>query len=129
MNLLKKVSDYCNGGGCHSCELVQYCESITNPPDGWDLSKTPSFDYQAVINHYGNQAQITVTQEELAELIQSLSKAIRTDIGTARESVLEELGDVTLCLEYIKLIFGITERDIREQIKFKQERLLKEMGK
>lgn len=130
MNLLKKVKDYCKQSRCSSCEMEEICDYLFDPtPCNWMDEDVPSFDYQEVINHYGNNAQIAITQEELAELIQSLSKSLRTDVEAARDSVLEELGDVTLCLEYIKLIFGITEKDIKDQVKLKQDRLLKEMNK
>lgn len=53
-----------------------------------------------IANHYGMENQISVAQEELAELIQSISKLRRagfnasTEHIAARSSVSEEMADV-----------------------------------
>jgi len=59
------------------------------------------------IKHYGVKAQVGIAQEELAELIQALSKFIR---GKADyENIAEEIADVEICLAQLKEIFANTD--------------------
>ena len=61
--------------------------------------------------------------EELSELSQAISKEIRC-IGD-RSNLVEEIADVIICLEILKQIFAVTNVEIEEWVKFKQERNLK----
>ena len=79
---------------------------------------------------------ITITIEELSELIQSLSKlsryrehddTLRTTRSIMFNNLLEELADVYLMLEQIKYIYFIEDKDIEEMITKKIERTLNKL--
>lgn len=78
------------------------------------------------IAHYGDQIQLTTSMEECAELIQALSKYLRFE-GSYYNEVVEEVADVYICLELVKTILGIPDRDIEAWIKNKQSRLVNRM--
>ena len=75
------------------------------------------------IKHYGEGMQSVVCMEELSKLSQAISKEIR-GIGD-RSNLVEEMADVIICLEILKQIFAVTNVEIEEWVKFKQERNLK----
>lgn len=75
------------------------------------------------IKHYGEGMQSVVCMEELSKLSQTISKEIR-GIGD-RSNLVEEMADVIICLEILKQIFAVTNVEIEEWVKFKQERNLK----
>ena len=53
---------------------------------------------------------IIIVIEELAELIKELTKALR--IKKDITGILEELADVSICIDYIKEIFDITDKEL-----------------
>ena len=73
---------------------------------------------QAVAAHYGLKSQISITQEECAELIQALSKLRRVGCGDvysvgyieARNHVAEEMADVQNLL--IQLAFLLNNEEM-----------------
>lgn len=73
------------------------------------------------IEKYGKEAQCILTIEELAELSQAIAKMFRAD-GANRENLIEEMADVLICMEYLKSIFEIRNRDLNIAIKVKQKR-------
>ena len=59
---------------------------------------------KAAIAHYGEQMQVIVAIEELSELQKELTKFLR---GQADERhINEEMADVEIMLEQLKLMFG-----------------------
>ena len=75
-------------------------------------------------NHLGKSAVAVVTMEECGELIQALSKLWRNDnianFTQKTESELfmdlvEEVADVSACIENIKILYGISDDTIYEQ--------------
>lgn len=69
------------------------------------------------LEFYGVETQIKKTAEECAELIQAIMK---------NESVTDitcEMVDVYICLEYLKEIYGISERTIQAITLEKLQRL------
>lgn len=64
--------------------------------------------------------------EELSELTQAISKEIRGKDD--RSNLVEEMADVIICLEILKQIFAVTNVEIEEWVKFKQERNLKRVN-
>lgn len=66
------------------------------------------------------KTKTTICMEELAELSQALSKQIRK-CGD-RYNLLEEMADVCICIEYMKMIFGIDETTLQKAIDVKIER-------
>jgi NTP pyrophosphatase (non-canonical NTP hydrolase) len=64
--------------------------------------------------------------EECAELQQAISKHIR---GLAnRDNEVEEIADVLICLEMARQILCISEEEIFEMVKRKQDRLKQRTG-
>lgn len=76
----------------------------------------------------GNTKKLQIAQEELAELIQAISKYTR---GTPDSNmlVLEELADVTIVLSYVRQICGFNLEDLVKAINIKLEREKKRLDK
>lgn len=73
------------------------------------------------IKQYGAEMQTTVVMEELAELIQAISKEKR---GQSDKSHLaEEIADVLISIEILKQIYSIDDTDIQSWIELKQKRI------
>jgi NTP pyrophosphatase (non-canonical NTP hydrolase) len=78
--------------------------------------------YRAKIARYGEK-QAVVAMEECAELIQAISKSIRYEnSGTYRENLKEEIADVLIMIETLKIMHEITDDEIQWYIDFKNER-------
>jgi uncharacterized protein YabN with tetrapyrrole methylase and pyrophosphatase domain len=60
------------------------------------------------ILHYGQEHQLTIAIEEMSELTKELCKSIR-GYDSRRSNIIEEVADVTIMLEQIKLIFNIND--------------------
>ena len=76
---------------------------------------------EMAIQTYGAENQVNIAIEEMSELTKELCKAKR---GYAnKRNIAEEMADVLIMLEQIKLIFGIKQRDIDEWAKVKLQRL------
>lgn len=80
-------------------------------------NKDKSDLYKYLINNYGN-LQIIVAIEELSELQKELCKALRGDINL--DNIAEEMADVYIMLQQMRLFFGINQREIN---KIKNEKL------
>lgn len=78
------------------------------------------------IDHYGRQMQSIVCMEECAELIQEISKKSR-DPTSPNDHLAEEMADVVVCLNLLKLMYGITDKEIRDWAEAKTLRLSKRM--
>lgn len=77
--------------------------------------------YKKAIAKYGAKAQTVVAMEEMAELIKELSKAFR-GYGNP-DAIIEEMADVYIMLDQLKLIFGITGGEIKAMEMIKNNRL------
>ena len=73
------------------------------------------------IQTYGETSQEIVAMEECGELIQSISKNFR-GVGKV-EDVVEELADVLIMIEQLKVIYHIEDKEIYDAIEFKVNRL------
>ena len=78
------------------------------------------------IDHYGKQLQSIVCMEECAELIQAISKKLR-DPTSPNDHLSEEMADVTICLHLLKMMYGITDKEIHNRVVAKTLRLAKRM--
>jgi hypothetical protein len=78
---------------------------------------------RTVISYFGKDKQQIVAIEEMAELIQQLSKFVIDHPRKSRENIVEEYTDVWIMLNQIKIIFDITDNEIGQIMKFKIERL------
>ena len=77
---------------------------------------------RAVIEHYGVDAQIPIYMEELAELIQAISKIHRQETPERRDNLVEEIGDSLICMHQLMEIYGIKNWEIQKIVKQKLER-------
>lgn len=84
-----------------------------------------------IIVKNGIRAQCTIAMEECAELIQAISKCVRYETGDEfipeerRENLIEEMADVLICMDQLKIMFSIDQEEI-EKIKIeKKERIAK----
>ena len=75
------------------------------------IAKNPLLEYRSTlreaISRWGEQAQINMLHEEIGELMQAVNKLMRSDsknYGTRREDLIEEVADVEIMLEQIKLM-------------------------
>lgn len=80
--------------------------------------------YRQAIEKFGEQAQIRIAVEEMAELTKELCKSFRGKQN--REEIIEEIADVTIMMEQLRLIFDCNQ-DVCDQMDFKVERLLRRM--
>lgn len=72
------------------------------------------------IRVFGCEAQLDIVVEELAELTCAIQRRKR---GRPDANVEEEMGDVFVILEQLKMIYGISESEIQGWIDSKIERL------
>ena len=72
-------------------------------------------------NKWGEPIQLIMVVEEIAELIKEISKYFRRKDN--RENIIEEVGDVYIMLEQMKIIFNITDEELNTIIDQKIERL------
>lgn len=76
----------------------------------------------------GDTKKLQIAQEELAELIQAISKYMR-DTPDSNMLVLEEFADVTIILSYVRQICGFDLEDLVKAINIKLEREKKRLDK
>lgn len=86
-----------------------------------DYEYSDSYDvlYLQLLNEYKDE-QMDVAQEELAELIQAISKAKRGKLN--KDNLTEELADVKIMFRQVMLYYDIPESAVDEQIRFKLKR-------
>jgi len=77
--------------------------------------------FKEQIANWGKHSQVKQLIEEMAELITALIHYEKYMDNKTFEKVLEEIGDVELCLEQLKYIFGCDEK-IVESIMSKVKR-------
>lgn len=86
-------------------------------------------DLHNIIDRYGESAQVDIAIEEMSELTKALLKYRRNDEyiyrrNELRKDIIEEIADVSIMLEQLKIIF-ICEADVKQQIIYKVERQLR----
>lgn len=75
---------------------------------------------QRALDTYGSVPQITMVFEEMSELQKELCKYLRGKCSLA--SIAEEIADVEIMLEQMKMLFCCTD-DVRNERRRKVERL------
>jgi NTP pyrophosphatase (non-canonical NTP hydrolase) len=75
--------------------------------------------YKKLIQTYG-QTQMIVAIEELSELQKELTKSLRGKNN--KESIIEEMADVYIMLEQMKLYYGIDDKAIIDKVEEKNNR-------
>ena len=64
--------------------------------------------YEHAISRYGIKPQLLMVIEEMSELAKEICKFFRGHNNT--EEIAEEVADVTITLEQLRLIFGLNDR-------------------
>lgn len=99
---------------------------LLSPDDFTDQS------YKQTLSHireaYGNTTQILVSNEELCELAAVCAKFPRfSDPAKARDKLhsaaVDEVADVLIILDHIINIFGLGEKEVRDRISGKIDRI------
>lgn len=79
---------------------------------------------QQYIDTYGTEKQSMVAMEECSELIQAISKRVRK--GTSvDDNLAEEIADVLVCIEQLKIMYSISNSKIEQWIEYKMNRGVK----
>ena len=79
---------------------------------------------EKAIRHYGVENQMAQSIEELAELIVAINKCLRyKDDIEARNNLVEEVADVLIMIDQLKIIMNIKDYEIDCYRKYKLERL------
>ena len=81
--------------------------------------------YNEIIDRLGERNQITKCVEELSELQQVLCKLLSADGGVNKDKVIEEIADVEIMLNQIKIILEISEEEITNMKNYKIMRTAK----
>lgn len=84
-------------------------------------------DIQKIIDKCGRKAQFMIAMEECAELIQAISKCVRTESFPAveeREHLIEEMADVMFCMEQLQVMCSITDEELYAMKQAKEKRTL-----
>lgn len=68
----------------------------------------------------GGTLKKVICMEECSELIKEVSKDLRGKLDRAH--LIEECGDVLICIENLKIMYGIKDEELQEAIDFKVER-------
>ena len=78
------------------------------------------------LEKFGSISELIITVEELSELQKEVTKQLRNE--GKMENLVEEIADVYIVMEYLKLIFAINDEDIKTEIAFKIDRLMSRLG-
>ena len=79
--------------------------------------------YRAAISVWGKDAQENQAIEEMAELTQAINKMRRQPSPEHLDNLKEELADVQIMLDQLKLIHRISDEDLRVYEEQKLQRL------
>lgn len=87
---------------------------------------------QIFIDKYGENYCTRIAMEECAELIQAVNKMSRLnrgykDYNSAKDNLTEEIADVLICMEQLKMIYNIADDDIQLWVNQKYQRNLKRL--
>ena len=81
------------------------------------------------IKRHGHTTEMFIAAEEAAELIQAMSKVRRYGyIGEHKDNLIEEIADVSIILQELKMMFDITDAEIDKMIDFKINRINKRLN-
>ena len=94
------------------------------------VRKIAEFDkvLRSIIDKYGVPSRIDLTIEECSELTKALLKMRRseTDSNVLRTDIIEEIADVSIMLEQLKIIFDC-EKEVSREIEYKLNRQIERM--
>ena len=79
--------------------------------------------YERNIQYHGIEQETTIAMEECSELIQAISKCKRYGcINKYRENLIEEMADVLIMIDELKMIYQISDIDISDIRQYKMNR-------
>lgn len=79
--------------------------------------------YERNIKYHGIEQETTIAMEECSELIQAISKCKRYGcINKYRENLIEEMADVLIMIDELKMIYQISDTDISDVRQYKMNR-------
>lgn len=81
---------------------------------------------EKALNKYGAKNELMICGEECAELIQAISKiqrATEEEHSKKRDDLIQEIADVLICVEYLKMIEEIQPLEVDFAIEQKIARL------
>ena len=79
--------------------------------------------YERNIKYHGIEQETTIAMEECSEHIQAISKCKRYGcINKYRENLIEEMTDVLIMIDELKMIYQISDVDISDIRQYKMNR-------
>ena len=79
--------------------------------------------YERDIKYHGIEQETTIAMEECSELIQAISKCKRYGcINKYCENLIEEMTDVLIMIDELKMIYQISDVDISDIRQYKMNR-------
>lgn len=85
-------------------------------------TKVEEMLYSRLMEKFGIEKQTLMLAEEQGELIKAINKRLRFKTRTSDE-IREELADVYIMMNQVRIYFGITLRDVAEEMDKKLERI------
>lgn len=82
---------------------------------------------EKLVKKNGMRFQSMIAQEECAELIQAISKCLRSKdfpVEYERENLIEEMADVMICLEQLQIMYYIDDEELYAMKQKKENRLI-----
>lgn len=82
---------------------------------------------EKLVKKNGMRFQSMIAQEECAELIQAISKCLRSKdfpVEYERENLIEEMADVMICLEQLQIMYYIDDEELYATKQKKENRLI-----
>lgn len=96
-----------------------------NPEPTEEKKKARTEHFKRVIEHYGKELQTIVAIEEMTELTKALTKELRGQGN--KKHIAEEIADVYICLQQLKIMYDIPDEVVEQWIKWKIERTEKRL--
>lgn len=86
---------------------------------------------QKLIKKNGIRYQSGIAQEECAELIQAISKCLRSKEAIPikeRMNLIEEMADVLICIQQLQIMYHVTDEELHAMKQYKEKRLIEREG-
>lgn len=86
---------------------------------------------EKLVKKNGMRFQSMIAQEECAELIQAISKCLRSKdfpVEHERENLIEEMADVMICLQQLQYMYYIDDEELYAMKQKKENRLIMREG-
>lgn len=86
---------------------------------------------QKLVKKNGIRYQSGIAQEECAELIQAISKCLRSKEAVPikeRMNLIEEMADVMICIQQLQIMYHVTDEELHAMKQKKENRLITREG-